>query len=524
MGAHEMPVRVVGRWTLYVQRQHERFHEAREILSAFASIRVRTPSLYAFKVDKTYLWNAFALDISPGVIIESLRTVTKQRLPKDLIAFIQHAHKDYETTFLTGDWNAAILQAASGAHNGAERCGEPARAVAPDECVRLKSEYGAKTLSIRDQRRPLALGPVEIEMQSHAELDVRSYQREAAARFCAPERPSGCAVLPCGSGKTLVAILAMAQIKMRTLVLSPSPTGLEEWARELRKWTTVVVGAEPERRGAVVLATYAQAIRSMKAWPMDSFGLIIFDEVHLASRELEHVPCIYAAPQRLGLTATLCREDDYAASLHNLVGPKRYELSWRALEGGGYIASPKCIEVMVPLSVRTRAAYDCASAREQSVIAATNEWKLDVVGTLLQRHSNDHVLIMSSHNQQLEAVASKYKVPVITGQTTQTVRRDVLDAFRRGDIGALGISKIGNNSIDLPNANVGIQISGTFGSRQEEAQRLGRLMRPKTGLSSVHFYSLVSKDTIEEEKSTHRQFFLAEQGYSYVVIDHDEID
>jgi DNA excision repair protein ERCC-3 len=179
---------------------------------------------------------------------------------------------------------------------------------------------------------------------------------------------------------------------------------------------------------------------------------------------------------------------------------------------------------MVPLSVRTRAAYDCASAREQSVIAATNEWKLDVVGTLLQRHSNDHVLIMSSHNQQLEAVASKYKVPVITGQTTQTVRRDVLDAFRRGDIGALGISKIGNNSIDLPNANVGIQISGTFGSRQEEAQRLGRLMRPKTGLSSVHFYSLVSKDTIEEEKSTHRQFFLAEQGYSYVVIDHDEID
>ncbi len=380
----------------------------------------------------------------------------------------------------------------------------------------LALELRASTLS----GEPFAL-------RAYQEASVRVFHAGGSARG-----GSGVIVLPCGAGKTVVGLAAMAAVGTSTLVLTTSVTALRQWRREVLERTTLneeQVGeysGEEKKVAPVTLATYQILThRRSKNGPFTHFelfrrrnwGLIIYDEVHLLPAPVFRVLADIQSRRRLGLTATLVREDGREDDVFSLIGPKKYDVPWRELEQQGFIASASCIEVRVPVGADLRRAYYAASDREAFVLAATNPAKDPVVSDLIQRHRQERILIIGHYLKQLRALASDLGLPVLTGSTPQAEREELYARFRDGDLPVLVVSKVGNFAIDLPDANVAIQISGTFGSRQEEAQRLGRILRPKEGANQAWFYTLVSRDTVEAEYARRRQIFLAEQGYRYTI-------
>ena len=369
------------------------------------------------------------------------------------------------------------------------------------------------------------------------EFVPRDYQLEAARRFWAEGRRtggSGVVVLPCGAGKTVVGLLAMQLLQTRALVLTTNTTAVKQWKRELLDKTSLreeEVGeytGESKQLRPVTIATYQILTwRRRKVDPFVHFeifergdwGLIVYDEVHLLPAPVFRATAAIQARRRLGLTATLVREDGRETDVFSLIGPKRYELPWRELERRGYLAAAQCFELRVAMPKARAAAHDSASPRSRLQIASGNERKLGVVRGLLERHAEDRVMIIGHYLSQLRQLAARFSMPVITGQTPHSEREALFGAFRNGRIRHLAVSKVGNFAIDLPDANVAIQISGTYGSRQEEAQRLGRVLRPKPDGGGATFYSLVSRDSVEQEHAARRQLFLAEQGYSYAIVD-----
>ena len=371
--------------------------------------------------------------------------------------------------------------------------------------------------------------PHEIELVQSG-WQLRDYQGIAVDKFWAGG--SGVVVLPCGAGKTLVGAATMAVAKTNTLILVTNTVSARQWRSELLKRTTLTEDEIGEYSGSlkeikpVTIATYQilttkrkneyshLALLNAKDW-----GLIVYDEVHLLPAPIFKMTADLQARRRLGLTATLVREDGKEGDVFSLIGPKRFDAPWKEIEAQGYIAPAACFEIRVDLPEQEHLEYAIANQDERYRLAATTPSKIAVIDKLIKRHSGEQILVIGQYLDQLHTVADSLKVDLITGETPIEERERLFQEFREGNIEVLVVSKVANFSVDLPEASVAIQISGSFGSRQEEAQRLGRLLRPKADGRTASFYTLIARDTVDQDFAQNRQRFLAEQGYSYEILD-----
>jgi DNA excision repair protein ERCC-3 len=387
--------------------------------------------------------------------------------------------------------------------------------------------------------------PLSVVLRDHLAdgrpFGLRDYQHEAVAAFWREGSAlggSGVVVLPCGAGKTVVGIGALARVGRRTLVLTTNGTAVLQWRRELLEKTHLApedigeyTGEAKEVRPVTVATYQILTHRRTKGDPFTHFdlfrredwGLVIYDEVHLLPAPVFRVTARIQATRRLGLTATLLREDGREDDVFSLIGPKRYDLPWKVLERRGWIAQALCTEVRIALPSRERSLYGASDRRGRFRIAAENPAKLPVLDALLARHRGEPTLVIGQYLDQLEIAARRIGAPLIQGSTPPEERRRLYDAFRAGTLSVLVVSKVGNFAVDLPEASVLVQLSGTFGSRQEEAQRLGRVLRPKGDGRAARFYTLVARETSEEDFAQHRQLFLTEQGYAYEIVGAEEI-
>jgi DNA excision repair protein ERCC-3 len=388
---------------------------------------------------------------------------------------------------------------------------------------------------------PLAI-PLRNASRAGGPFELRPYQSEAARAFHAGGSVlggNGVIVLPCGAGKTVTAIAVMNLVGAKTLILTTNTVAVRQWREELLDKTGLAPEQVAEYTGdekqvaPVTISTYQMLTwRRSKAGEFEHFalfskenwGLVVYDEVHLLPAPIFRVTAELQARRRLGLTATLVREDGKEDEVFCLIGPKRYDVPWKVLEQKGFIAPARCVEVRVPLDPACKSAYAFADARGKFRVASENPAKTPVIERLLERHEGAHVLIIGQYIDQLEALAKHTRAPLITGKTPTQERERLYGAFRSGEVPVLIVSKVGNFAIDLPDANVAIQISGTFGSRQEEAQRLGRILRPKADGSGAVFYSLVTLGSRDQEFAQRRQLFLTEQGYTYEIVDSQALE
>jgi DNA excision repair protein ERCC-3 len=380
--------------------------------------------------------------------------------------------------------------------------------------------------------------PLAISLRATDGFSLRNYQQAAVDGFWAsggPQGGSGVLVLPCGAGKTVIGLGVMARAETHTLVLCTGTSAVLQWRRELLARTSLspedigeYTGERKEIR-PVTLTTYqimtTRPRKSDSEYPhldlmrREDWGLIVYDEVHLLPAPIFRMTAEIQSRRRLGLTATLVREDGREEDVFSLIGPKKFDAPWRDLEKQGWIAPAVCTEVRVPMEMQARREYAVAEKRERYRVAAMNPHKVTALQGLLQRHQQDSVLVMGMYIEQIEDLSRRLGAPLISGKTPLLEREHLYEAFRRGEQRILVVSKVANFAIDLPEANVAIELSGTFGSRQEEAQRLGRILRPKAGGGPASFYALVSQNTVDQEYSDHRQLFLTEQGYRYLIED-----
>lgn len=379
-----------------------------------------------------------------------------------------------------------------------------------------------------------------VDGEAHAiELDqsdwqLRDYQADAVEGFW--HGGSGVVVLPCGAGKTLVGAAAMARAGATTLILVTNTVAGRQWKRELVARTSLTEDEIGEYSGErkeirpVTIATYQVMTRKTKGefralelFDTRDWGLIIYDEVHLLPAPVFRMTSDLQSRRRLGLTATLVREDGREGDVFSLIGPKRYDAPWRDIEAQGWVAPADCVEVRVTMTDNERIIYATAEAEERYRLCACARTKIPVVKSILARHPGEPTLVIGAYLDQLDELGVALDAPVIQGSTKTKERELLFDQFRRGELPVLVVSKVANFSIDLPDASVAIQVSGTFGSRQEEAQRLGRILRPKTDGRQAHFYSVVARDSVDAEYAAHRQRFLAEQGYAYRIVDADDL-
>lgn len=389
---------------------------------------------------------------------------------------------------------------------------------------------------------PLCDGePLEIDLKTETSagksFEIREYQKKSAKALIGDKGPGtgfGTIVLPCGAGKTIVGMQIMNSLKTSTLIITTNISAVHQWIDELLDKTTLSADKIAEYSGEskeikpVTVATYQVLTwRPNKDGPYPHFslfhkrnwGLIIYDEVHMLPAPVFRVVADLQAVRRVGLTATLVREDGCEGHVFSLVGPKRYDVPWKELERDRWIAAAECIEVRLDLSDSSEIDYAVASLREKHKIASMNPQKIKIAQEIISKYKKDKILVIGQYLQQLNEIAKILNVPIITGKTPNSERDKLYDDFRNGKINVLVVSKVANFAIDLPDASLAIQVSGTFGSRQEEAQRLGRILRPKERKS--RFFTLITRNTVEEEFGSNRQKFLAEQGYEYKIVSYN---
>ncbi|MCK4541314.1 MAG: DEAD/DEAH box helicase [Spirochaetales bacterium] len=401
----------------------------------------------------------------------------------------------------------------------------------------IKQELMNIGYPVRDEA-PLVKGdPLEFNLREMTlggyPFHLRDYQEEAARIFHGNGNPGsgfGTVVLPCGSGKTIIGMAIMKLLATNTLILSTNVAAVHQWIDELLDKTTLTREEIGEYSGTrkeikpVTIGTYQvltwrpdkeAAFPHFSIFRKRNWGLIIYDEVHLLPAPVFRITAEIQAVRRLGLTATLIREDGKEGEVFSLVGPKRYDVPWKELEAKGWIAEAYCHEIRVDLAESLQVKYAIAAKRHKHRIASENPLKIPIAKQLTENHREDAILVIGQYLNQLKEIADTLKAPLITGKTPNQKREDLYQAFREGRERILVVSKVANFAIDLPDASVAIQVSGTFGSRQEEAQRLGRILRPKKRNS--YFYSLVTRYTVEELFAANRQKFLTEQGYKYYI-------
>jgi DNA excision repair protein ERCC-3 len=551
------PFIVQGDRTILVEVDNPLYAEARDALAPFAELEKSPEHIHTYRLTPLSLWNAAAAGISAAEMIDILGKYSKFPLPTNIGADLAEVVSRYGRVKLERDGEHLRLvcddrplleelarQPKLRDYLG-DRIGPTAFRIEPAFRGVLKQAlvtvgYPAEDLAGYTEGAAL---PMHLRSVTRGGIPfhVRDYQRDAADVFYAGgdvRGGSGVIVLPCGAGKTIVGIAAMALMQRSTLVMTTGITAVKQWKREILERTDLTEDQIAEYTGEskqiapVTLATYQilshrndkkDDFPHFKIFDQLDWGLVIYDEVHLLPAPIFRVTAQIQARRRLGLTATLVREDGKEAEVFSLIGPKKYDVPWRELETRGWIAEANCTEVRVALPEPLRMEYAVAEWRHKYRIASENPAKEDVVERLLAHYPGGRVLIIGQYLKQLRALRKRFDIPLITGQTPQDERDQLYDQFRKGEVRQLILSKVGNFAIDLPDANVLIQVSGTFGSRQEEAQRLGRILRPKTGGEQAHFYTLVTRDTRELDFAHHRQLFLTEQGYSYSIADGAEV-
>lgn len=553
------PLIVQGDRTVLLEVDNPLHAEARDALAPFAELEKSPEHIHTYRLTPLSLWNAAAAGMTADAMIDALAAYSKFPLPPNLSTDLRELVSRYGRVSLrrvdgglrliTED---RVLLEELARQKGVrdylgERIDETSFAI--DDAFRgvLKQAligvgYPAEDLAGYTEGAALAVEVREIT-RTGVPFRVRDYQRMAVEAFHAGgdvRGGSGVVVLPCGAGKTIVGLTALAALKKNTLVLTTSTTAVEQWRREILDKTDLddsmvaTYTGEGKAIAPVTLATYQiVTFRPKKDGDFPHFmlfnerdwGLIIYDEVHLLPAPVFRVTAEIQARRRLGLTATLVREDGREEDVFSLIGPKKFDVPWRVLESKGWIAEAQCHEVRLGLPGDLRMEYAVAEWRDKFRLASENPAKDDLVEVLLEQHQgpDDRVLIIGQYLKQLRRLAARFDLPLITGQTSNADREDLYGRFRRGELKRLILSKVGNFAIDLPDANVMIQVSGTFGSRQEEAQRLGRILRPKEEEVSAAFYSLVTRDTREMDFAHHRQLFLTEQGYNYEILDESEV-
>lgn len=522
--------------------------QARAALAPFAELVKSPEHVHTYRLTPLSIWNARASGLDAGQMVAALREHTRYAVPTNVEQEILELAARYGRVVITRDGDA--LRCTCFDESTAERLSRDHEAgryltvridaagfrVDPGHRGVLKQALTAAGFPAEDLAGYAAGEPFPIALRESAAFVVRDYQRQAAEAFylAGSERGgSGVVVLPCGAGKTIVGLAAMQLVGQTALVLTTSLTAVQQWRRELLDKTMLqpedIAEYTGERKdtGPVTLTTYQiltwRADRDGEFPHLDlfrarSWGLIIYDEVHLLPAPVFRATADLQARRRLGLTATLVREDGREGDVFALIGPKRFDVPWKDLEQQAWIATAACVEERVPMSAERRMEYALADRRSQFRIAAENPAKMVRLLELLASHPEGRILIMGEYLVQVEAIAREIGAPLITGKTPQAERELIYGRFRRNELDCLVLSKVGNFAIDLPDADVLIQVSGAFGSRQEEAQRLGRILRPKDDGRAAHFFTLVSRDTREEEFAHHRKLFLTEQGYTYRVV------
>ena len=545
------PLIVQSDKTLLLEIDHERAQDCRKAIAPFAELERSPEHVHTYRLTPLGLWNARAAGHDAEQVVDTLLSFSRYAVPHALLVDIAETmarygrlrldkHPTHGLVLSSTDRPVLeeVLRAKKVAPMLGQRLDESTVLVHPSERGNLKQAL-------------LKLGwPAEdfagyVDGEAHAidlaedGWELRAYQREAAESFW--HGGSGVVVLPCGAGKTIVGAAAMAQAKATTLILVTNTVSARQWKEELVRRTSLTEDEIGEYSGTkkeirpVTIATYQVMTTRRKGvyshlelFDAKDWGLVVYDEVHLLPAPIFRMTADLQARRRIGLTATLIREDGREGDVFSLIGPKRYDAPWKDIEAQGWIAPADCVEVRVTLPEGERIAYATAEPDERYRLASCTGAKTRLVGELVAKHAGEPTLVIGQYLDQLDEIGEKLDAPVIKGDTPVKERERLFNAFRHGELDLLVVSKVANFSVDLPSASVAIQVSGSFGSRQEEAQRLGRLLRPKKARAdgtptTARFYAIVSRDTVDADFAQHRQRFLAEQGYAYRIVDADDV-
>ena len=532
------PLIVQSDMSVLLEVMNPLFEEARDALNSFAELQKSPEYMHTYKITPLSLWNAASSGTSSEAVVAALRKYAKHDIPEVVAASIADYGRRYGKIRLVAEGDAFYLECAD-----ADTLLE-ARTIlkAPEgDRIRVSSAFRGQIKQIL-----LKAGYPVVDLAGYSEAAAfrvelngsftqRWYQTEAADAFHAGggvTGGSGVVVLPCGAGKTIVGMVVMEKVNSETLILTTGITALRQWRSELLDKTGLspddigeYSGERKEIRPITITTYQTLTQRRDKDSPFIHFelfnrrnwGLIIYDEVHMLPAPVFRATAEIQSKRRLGLTATLIREDGLETDVFSLIGSKKYDLPWKSLEKAGYIAEAYCTEVRVKLPAQERRAYSAADPRQKFRIAAENSAKIGAMNELLKKHRDDNVIIIGQYIDQVKKISEALGAPLIMGSTPSRERERIYGEFRRGYIKLIVVSKVANFAIDLPDANVAIELSGAFGSRQEEAQRLGRILRPKPGDNRAWFYAIVSEDTNEMDFSAKRQMFLTEQGYKYAI-------
>jgi DNA excision repair protein ERCC-3 len=550
------PLIVQGDKSILLEVQNERYEEARDALARFAELEKSPEYIHTYRITPLSLWNAASSGLTAAEILAVLEAFSKYGLPANVTRDIEEYVGRYgrvkliregENLIVTSDDTTLMVEILNHKKTQVylQRLDARRALVALGRRGHLKLAllqigYPAEDLAgyAPGEDLPITLRPATLEGKAFI---LRHYQTEAAEIFHAggsARGGSGVIVLPCGAGKTIVGMAAMAQLQTSTLILTPNTVAVRQWMNELVDKTSLTADLVGEYSGLqkdirpVTVSTYqilTYRKRGTEEFPhfglfsARNWGLIIYDEVHLLPAPVFRITAEIQARRRLGLTATLVREDGMEGDVFSLIGAQKYNVPWKDLEKQGWIATAICHEIRAPLDESVRMEYALAPQRQKYSVAAHNPRKLPILQSILKRHAGESALVIGMYLDQLDEIAARLNAPLINGATPVREREKLYEQFRTGEVKTLVVSKVANFSIDLPDASVAIEISGTFGSRQEEAQRLGRILRPKSDGAMAHFYTIVTRETVDQTFAANRQRFLTEQGYKYEILYEDEV-
>jgi DNA excision repair protein ERCC-3 len=540
------PLIVQSDKTLLLEVDHDQAEACRRDIAPFAELERSPEHVHTYRLTPLGLWNARAAGHDAEQVVDTLLSYSRYPVPHALLVDVVETMARYGRLRLESDpvhglvlhtTDRAVLEEVLRSKRVRPLVGvridDDSVAVHPSQRGTLKQALVKLGWPAEDLAGYVDGEAHPIELVENG-WSLRRYQREAADGFW--HGGSGVVVLPCGAGKTLVGTAAMAQVKATTLILVTNTVAARQWRDELLRRTSLTDEEIGEYSGAkkeirpVTVATYQVMTTRRKGvythlelLDARDWGLIIYDEVHLLPAPIFRMTADLQARRRLGLTATLVREDGREDDVFTLIGPKRYDAPWKEIENQGWIAPADCVEVRVTLADAERLAYAVAEPDERYRLCSTSDTKTRIVERLVAQHAGEPTLVIGQYIDQLDDLAERLDAPVVKGQTTVRERQRLYEAFRTGELPVLVVSKVANFSVDLPEATVAIQVSGTFGSRQEEAQRLGRILRPKADGRTARFYTIVARDTVDQEFAQHRQRFLAEQGYAYRIIDAEDV-
>lgn len=546
------PAIVQSDFTILLDVHHPKAPTARDILNSFCELQKSPEHIHTYKITPISLWNAASAGLSASTIIKNLNSVSRYDVPQPIASYVNEVTSRYGKLILKATKNPNLLELTISEEHilaqikanskimrlitqeeGKLLVGLLNRGTIKQELINIG--FPVKDLAPLKDGSALKLSLRQTTL-SGKEFSVRDYQQEAVDSFYGGNLPGsghGTVVLPCGAGKTIVAIATIAKYQTATLILTTNVAAVHQWQNELLDKTSLTqteigeYSGEKKNIKPVTIATYQ--ILTWRPDPFSDFphfnlfkeanwGLIIYDEVHLLPAPVFRITAEIQAIRRLGLTATLIREDEKEGDVFSLVGPKRYDLPWKQLENCGWIATALCKEIRVELPEELKLEYAIADKKSKFRIAAENPIKLQVTKKIIEEHPDESILVIGQYVAQLETIAKELNVPIITGKTPNAKREEIYGDFKSGKLSLIVVSKVANFAIDLPDASVAIQVAGTFGSRQEEAQRLGRILRPKKRQAT--FYTIVTKESLEAEFAINRQRFLAEQGYKYEIINY----